>query len=105
MELLAREEMSLSTVKKLLPQQERGYREVDCPWDVKGRVMRRLFEENKNNRLEMTDGLKVFHDEGWALVLPDAEEPIFRIYSEANTVEEADALTDMYLNRINELQA
>jgi mannose-1-phosphate guanylyltransferase/phosphomannomutase len=66
--------------------------------------MRNLFEENKERQLEMTDGIKVFHEEGWALVLPDAEEPIFKIYSEANTTEEADALTDIYLNRINELQ-
>ena len=49
-------------------------------------------------------GLKSFMNEGWALVLPDAEEPIFRIYSEANTNEEADALTQMYMNRIAELQ-
>jgi mannose-1-phosphate guanylyltransferase/phosphomannomutase len=67
--------------------------------------MRNLFEENKEHEVEMTDGLKVFHDEGWALVLPDAEEPVFRIYSEADTNEEADALTRMYMERIHELQS
>jgi mannose-1-phosphate guanylyltransferase/phosphomannomutase len=104
LELLARERLSLAELKQLLPQVERGYQEVDCPWEEKGRIMRRLFEENKGRQLELTDGLKVFHDNGWALVLPDAEEPVFRIYSEANTTEEADALTQMYMERINELQ-
>jgi mannose-1-phosphate guanylyltransferase / phosphomannomutase len=52
----------------------------------------------------LTDGLKVFHDNGWALVLPDAEEPVFRIYAEANTTEEADALTQMYMDRISDMQ-
>jgi mannose-1-phosphate guanylyltransferase/phosphomannomutase len=104
LELLAREKISLAKAKTMIPPIKRGYREVDCPWEQKGKVMRSLFEENKERRLEMTDGLKVFHEEGWALVLPDAEEPIFKIYSEANTTEEADALTDIYLNRINELQ-
>jgi mannose-1-phosphate guanylyltransferase/phosphomannomutase len=105
MELLAREQLSLSEAKLLIPRVERGYREAQCPWEDKGRVMRNLFEENKDRQLEMTDGLKVFHDQGWALVLPDAEEPIFKIYSEANTAEEADALTQLYMSRINDLQA
>ena len=104
MELLAREQLSLSEAKLLIPSVERSYREADCPWEDKGRIMRNLFEENKNRLLEMTDGLKVFHEQGWALVLPDAEEPIFKIYSEANTSEEADALSQIYLNRIQQLQ-
>ncbi len=104
MELLAREQLSLSEAKMLLPNVERSYREADCPWEDKGRIMRNLFEENKNHPLEMTDGLKVFHEQGWALVLPDAEEPIFKIYSEANTSEEADALSQIYLTRIHQLQ-
>jgi mannose-1-phosphate guanylyltransferase/phosphomannomutase len=104
LELLAREQLSLAEAKQLLPQVERGYQEADCPWEEKGRIMRNLFEENKGRQLELTDGVKVFHNGGWALVLPDAEEPVFRIYSEANTTEEADALTQMYMNRISELQ-
>lgn len=104
LELLARERISLREALALIPRVERGYAEVDCPWERKGLVMRNLFEENKEKQLEMTDGLKVYHDEGWALVLPDAEEPIFKIYSEAGTPEEADALTRLYMSRINELQ-
>jgi mannose-1-phosphate guanylyltransferase/phosphomannomutase len=104
LELLAREKISLASARALVPPVQRGYKEADCPWEQKGKVMRNLFEENRERQVEMTDGLKVFHPEGWALVLPDAEEPIFKIYSEANTMEEADALTDIYLNRIQELQ-
>lgn len=104
LELLTREEVTLSEAKRLIPLMERGYREVDCPWEVKGRIMRQLYEENKEREMELTDGLKVFHNQAWALVLPDADEPIFKIYAEANTSEEADALTNLYLERINELQ-
>lgn len=104
MELLARENLTLAGAKLLIPDVPRRYREVDCPWEQKGRIMRNLFEENKGHRVEMTDGLKVYHDQGWALVLPDAEEPVFRIYAEASSHEEADALTQMYMSRIQELQ-
>ena len=44
----------------------------------------------------MIDGLKVFHDHGWALVLPDAEDPTFQIYSEGTTPEAATELTSLY---------
>jgi mannose-1-phosphate guanylyltransferase/phosphomannomutase len=104
LELLAREKITLGQAKMMIPQVERSYGEIECPWEDKGRVMRNLFEENKEMRLEMMDGLKVYHDKGWALVLPDAEEPVFKIYSEAGTIEEADALTNVYRNRISELQ-
>lgn len=104
LELLAREKVSLAEAKALVPPIERGYGEALCPWEDKGRVMRNLYDENKDRQLEMTDGLKVFHDEGWALVLPDAEEPVFKIYAEANTSEEADALATLYMNRVSELQ-
>jgi mannose-1-phosphate guanylyltransferase/phosphomannomutase len=104
MELLAREQLSLAEAKLLVPKVERGYQEAECPWEDKGRIMRSLFEESKDRQVEMTDGLKVFHEQGWALVLPDADEPIFKIYSEANTSEEADALGQLYMDRIHELQ-
>lgn len=104
MELMAREEISLSKVKAIIPRVERGYLEAECPWNEKGRVMRQLYEENQGRKIETIDGLKIFHDQGWALILPDADEPVFKIYTEANTSEEADALTQMYWNRINELQ-
>lgn len=104
MELLTREQLTLAGARKLIPPVAREYREADCPWEQKGRIMRNLFEENKDLQVELTDGLKVFHEQGWALVLPDGEEPVFRIYSEAGTPEEANALTQMYLDRIGHLQ-
>lgn len=104
LELLAREGLSLSQAKAMIPRVERGYQEAECPWNEKGRVMRQLYEENQGRQVETTDGLKIYHEAGWALVLPDADEPVFKIYAEANTSEEADALTQMYWNRINELQ-
>jgi len=63
-----------------------------------------LFEENKEKEIEVIDGLKVFYDQGWALVLPDAEEPAFQIFSEAVSPEMATELTGFYTDRISALQ-
>lgn len=104
LELMARERSPISALLNLLPVSYMAEKEVDCTWSAKGRVMRNLFEENKDRPLEMIDGLKVYHDDGWALVLPDAAEPVFRVFSESSTQEEADALTEMYMGRIAALQ-
>lgn len=104
LELMAKEGARLSDLIQMIPPIYTAQREVVCPWEEKGRIMRNLFEENKDRNLELIDGLKVFHDEGWALVLPDAAEPVFRVYSESTSQEEADALTEMYMGRITELQ-
>jgi mannose-1-phosphate guanylyltransferase/phosphomannomutase len=37
---------------------------------------------------------------GWVLVLPDAEEPLCRVYAESKDSEELKKLTDRLLNRI-----
>lgn len=104
LELMAREKRSLAQLVALLPAYYTDRKQVDCSWDDKGRIMRHLFEENKDKEIEVIDGLKVFHDQGWALVLPDAEEPAFQIYSEASSPEAATELTSLYTSRITALQ-
>ena len=47
--------------------------------------------------------MKVRHDGGWALALPDPEEPITHIWSEADTDAEARALATEYARRIRQL--
>lgn len=105
LEFMAKEGLKLSQLVNMLPQTYMAQKEVECPWTAKGRVMRHLFEENKDRQLELIDGLKIFHNDGWTLVLPDASEPVFKIYSESTSQEEADALTEMYMGRIAELQS
>jgi len=104
LELMAKEKITLSQVSSELPSSFTDQQEVQCSWEDKGRIMRTLYEEHKDDEVEIIDGLKVFHDQGWALVLPDAEDPVFQVYTEATSQEEADALTQMYIGRINELQ-
>ena len=104
LELMAWEKQGLSQLVALLPPYYTDRKQVNCSWEDKGRIMRHLFEENKEKEIEVIDGLKVFHDQGWALVLPDAEDPVFQIYSEAASPEAATALTNLYSSRISELQ-
>jgi mannose-1-phosphate guanylyltransferase/phosphomannomutase len=78
-------------------------KETQVPWEAKGTVIRSLIEELPENNLELHDGVKVYHQDGWALVLPDPEEPICRVFSEGITMEVAESLADFYIEKINQI--
>jgi len=78
-------------------------REVPVSWEDKGKVIRRLIEEKPPQQLELIDGVKVFHPNGWALILPDPEEPVCRVFSEGASMEIAESLTEFYSRKIREM--
>ena len=62
------------------------HRRLDCPWADKGRVMRGLAEKfGADPDAILTEGVKLNLDEGWVLMLPDPDNPLFYVYAEANT--------------------
>lgn len=104
LELLATTEQKLSDVRSRVPQYYRAEAQVQCPWEQKGTVMRRLHEETAGEKVEQLDGLKVHLDGGWVLVLPDVAAPVFHLRAEGQDYETAHALVQKYAQRIEELQ-
>jgi mannose-1-phosphate guanylyltransferase / phosphomannomutase len=100
LELLARQGVRLSEVRQALPLIHIVHETVVTPWEQKGAVMRSLVEMTKDRELELVDGVKVLHDEGWALALPDPEEPITHVWAEAQTDADARRLVQEYARRI-----
>ena len=76
---------------------------VACPWEHKGRVMRVLAQESEGARKEFIDGLRLFFDDGWVLVLPDPAEATVHVYSEASTEAVAYEHAERFTERINEI--
>ena len=58
-------------------------RRVPCPDDKKETLLAMMKALYNENRVDATDGLKIFFDDGWVLVRPSGTEPIFRIFSES----------------------
>lgn len=57
---------------------------LECPWSAKGRVMRRLAEKfGGDPDVILTDGIKLYLDSGWVLMLPDPDSPFFYVYAES----------------------
>lgn len=103
LELLARSGERLSTVVNRLPRPHIAHETVVTPWEQKGMVMRSLVEMSKDREVQLIDGVKVCHEGGWALALPDPEEPITHVWAEAETDADARALAKEYARRIRQL--
>ncbi|HEX2927265.1 MAG TPA: mannose-1-phosphate guanyltransferase [Ruminiclostridium sp.] len=58
---------------------------IYCPWELKGTVMRRIIDDNKGKKAELMDGIKLYLDDGWVLIMPDADTPAFKIISEGSS--------------------
>jgi len=100
LELLARQDVRLSTIVRSLPKTHVVHETVVTPWEQKGAVMRSLVEMTKDRELELVDGVKVLHDDGWALALPDPEEPITHVWAEAGSDTAARQRAQEYGRRI-----
>src|SRR3954447_20415507 len=92
LELLARLDRPLSQTVSELPQPTLVHREVQCPWALKGTVMRVLNERYANAHVDLLDGIKVFEERGWFQVLPDPDEPVVHLYAEGHTAEQTEEL-------------
>jgi len=103
LELLAPANRPISEIVAELPRQTLVHRELACPWSMKGLVMRVLNERLAGRHLDLTDGIKVFHDRGWAQVLPDPDEPILHLYAEGESVEASEELVDELRAQVDEI--
>ncbi|NMM62923.1 NTP transferase domain-containing protein [Clostridium sp. P21] len=97
---MAGSNLPLSTIVSQIPRYYTAKEEVKCPWNLKGKVMRNLIEENHSKSVDLIEGVKLNFNDGWALVLPDADEPLCRVYAESKDSDELKKLTDELLKRI-----
>lgn len=104
MEYIAQKDVTLTEVVDGIPEFYMTRKQTECPWMAKGKVMRQLIDETRGRHVELLDGIKVYHENGWALVLPDAGEPQYHVYSEGYSYEFAEELANFYIERINQLR-
>lgn len=102
-EFLASKNKLLSEILSEIPVFATSRKEVEVAWEDKGKVLRFLAEDSTGRDVEMTEGIKMYHPKGWALVLPDSDEPVCWIYSEGFNQEIADSLAEIYENKIQQI--
>ena len=92
LELLAPVDEPLSKLVSELPRPTLVHRQVQCPWALKGAVMRVLNERYADGNVDTTDGIKIFDARGWVQVLPDGDEPTIHLYAEGETPADSEEL-------------
>ena len=100
LDLMASTGRKLSSVVAGLPSVHVAHETVSTPWERKGTVMRTTMEQAQDKELVLVDGIKVLHADGWALVLPDPEEPLTHVWAEGGSDGGARALAQEYVGRI-----
>ncbi|HEX6488356.1 MAG TPA: sugar phosphate nucleotidyltransferase [Candidatus Dormibacteraeota bacterium] len=105
LEMLATSDATLSELRKRLPTVGYVRRDEFCPWEAKGRVMRTVLERHLKDQVDLTDGVKVFIDGGWVLVVPDADKPEYHIIASTKETASAKGLVDEYARLVREVVA
>jgi mannose-1-phosphate guanylyltransferase/phosphomannomutase len=96
LELLAQTGSTLSSLRSRIPPVSHRTAVEFCPWEVKGRVMRTMMERHMRDRVDLTDGVKVFVDGGWVLVVPDADRPEYHVIASTLDAALSDRLVAEY---------
>ncbi|HSX23192.1 MAG TPA: hypothetical protein VLE97_10515, partial [Gaiellaceae bacterium] len=104
LELLAPLGGPISEIVAELPSPTLVHRQIACPWSMKGLVMRVLNERLSGRELDLTDGIKVFDERGWAQVLPDPDEPLLHLYAEGETTEVSEELAAELRRIVEEIE-
>ena len=94
---------ALSALVRELPEYYMAKRSAFCPWDQKGLVMRKIKEASAGKKIDIIDGVKVYENGGWVLILPDPDEPVIHISAENDTRGGTEELADGYVRLVNSI--
>ncbi len=104
LEFLATQKVTVSDIVLNLPTYYVAERRVSCVWEAKPRVMRLIIEQLENYIDQTMPGIKInLGPNKWVLIVPDPDQPYFRINTEANSQVEAEALADEYAQLIEKI--
>lgn len=101
LESMLREAVSISQLIAQIPQFFIVRDVVPCPWSEKGRIMRMIMSESQGHAVELVDGIKIMNEDGWVLILPDLDEPVFRITAQAKSYPLARKWINVYAQKIH----
>ena len=100
---MAKMEMSVSEYRQTLPEYYISKNRIDLTPDTDiDAILARVKNIYKEERVNDIDGIKIDFTEGWVHLRKSNTEPIIRVYSEAGTIEKANALAQQVMAIINE---
>jgi len=99
--ILAKTKKSLSQLLNEIPVYYSIKTKIKCPHSIKLKVLEMIKEEACGEKVETIDGVKIwFSNDSWVLIRPSGTEPIYRIFAEAKTEDQAKKLISEYTTKI-----
>ncbi len=105
LEMMAQTKSRPGTLRKKFEHLHRQIVSVPCPWAKKGTVMRKLITGSEDKRRQLVDGVRIFENKGWVLVIPDRLTASFNILAESESKEETSHLIDQYRTLVDQFQS
>jgi phosphomannomutase/phosphoglucomutase len=103
-ELLAKTGRKLSELLGELPHYHTIKTKIACPENRKDHVLAEVTKVISGRTVETIDGVKIWRDRrSWILIRPSGTEPIFRIFVEAPSRDEANNLLGEYVTVLRDL--
>ncbi len=102
LQLLAERRIKASEYRADLPHYEMSKQKIELKnlgVDA-DQLLKKIAEKYKNERINKLDGVKIDFEHGWVHFRKSNTEPIVRVYSEAKTKEEAEALAGKVIGEI-----
>jgi len=101
-EMLSKLDKKISDIDEILPRRYQHTTKVKCSWEYKGTVMRKAMEYSNDKDRELVEGIKLFVEDSWILMLPDKEHPSFSVISDSSNYDTAVSLSKKYAALISQ---
>jgi phosphomannomutase/phosphoglucomutase len=75
-------------------------KKTECAEPKKQSVLKAIEGDAKGLKVDSTDGVKIWFDDGWVIIRPSGTEPIFRIFSESKSAARAEELAEKYKKKV-----
>ena len=83
LEFSFREGKALSEIRKDTGSPHFMDRSVPCGWHLIGNVLSAILDKLTGEKLDLIDGIKIYREKGWILLLPDAAHPRINLLAES----------------------
>ncbi|MBQ8540377.1 MAG: hypothetical protein IJ435_02755 [Clostridia bacterium] len=100
MDYLTKEKLSLETVVAEIPPIATSSVVMECKDGNFTNLLEKIYDMPTSS--DMPEGVKITFDKGWVIVIPDMEKEVFRMVSDATSVEAARELCDICIKQIKE---
>ena len=102
-EALEKSGLKTSEFNRTLPLYHQVKERIECPNELKSRVLDSLAKKFSSYEVDRTDGLLVKFEDGWLLLRPSGTEPIFRCFAEARDEGRVGELVELGMRELKEV--